>query len=52
MDSIDDVSAKALADGLKHCSNLQTLNIEWNSIGADGAKAIADVYSTAVAYRH
>ncbi len=34
--------AKALADGLKHCSSLQTLNLEWNSIGDDVAKALAD----------
>ena len=40
--SIGDDGAKALADGLKHCPELQTLNLEWNSIGADGAKALAD----------
>ncbi len=44
--------AKALADGLKHCSSLQILNLESNNIGTDGAKALADVYSTAVAYSH
>ena len=31
-----------LVDGLKHCNNLQTLNLEKNFIGADGAKALAD----------
>ena len=34
--------AKALADCLKHCMNLQTLHLEWNKIGPDGAKALAD----------
>ncbi len=33
---------KALADGLRHCSSLQTLNLDQNTIGADGAKALAD----------
>ena len=32
---------KALAECLKHCPNLQTLNLN-NSIGNDGARAIAD----------
>ena len=31
-----------LVDGLKHCNNLQTLNLENNYIHADGAKALAD----------
>ncbi len=30
--------AKSFSDDLKHCSNLQTLNLESNSIGADGLK--------------
>ena len=38
---IDD-RVKALADGLKHCPNLQTLDLGHNSIGDDGAKALAD----------
>ncbi len=42
MNSIGDDSAMTFADGLKHCSNLQTLNLEWNNIGADSAKALAD----------
>ena len=33
--------AKALAEGLQHCSNLQTLHLKNNGIGADGAKALA-----------
>ncbi len=33
---------KALADGLKHSSNLKIFNLEANSIGADCAKALAD----------
>ena len=33
---------EALADGLKHCNSLQTLNLERNNIGDDGAKALAD----------
>ena len=40
--SFGDNSAKALADGLRHCPNLQTLNLGGNSIGDDGAKALAD----------
>ena len=39
---IGDNGAKALAEGLKHCMNLQTLNLNNNSIGADGAKALAE----------
>ena len=39
---IGDNGAKALAEGLKHCTNLQTLNISYNYIGADGAKALAE----------
>ncbi len=31
-----------LADGLKPCSNLLTLKLEWNSIGDDGTKALVD----------
>ena len=38
---IDD-RVKALADGLKHCPNLQTLDLLGNSIGGDGAKALTD----------
>ncbi len=34
--------AKSVSDGLKHCSNLQILNLEANSIGTDGAMALAD----------
>ena len=34
--------AKALAEGLQHCSSLQTLNLWENSIGDDGAKALAE----------
>ena len=34
--------AAALADGLKSCTNLKTLNISGNSIGSDDAAAIAD----------
>ncbi len=26
---IGDDGAKSIADGLKHCSSLQTLNLEW-----------------------
>ena len=33
---------KALAEGLKHCTNLHTLDLSHNSICADGAKALAD----------
>ncbi len=33
---------KALADSLKHCSNLQILNLQWNRIGNDGTKALVD----------
>ncbi len=39
MNSIGTDGANALADNLKHCINLQTLNLSSNSIGADGAKA-------------
>ena len=35
-------AAKALAEGLKHCTSLQTLDLYSNSIGADGAKALAE----------
>ena len=31
-----------LVDGLKHCNSLQTLKLEKNYIGDDGAKALAD----------
>ena len=41
MNSIGDDGAKALAEGLQHCSSLQTLNLQQNSIGDDGAKALA-----------
>ena len=34
--------AKALAEGLKHCTNLRTLNVISNSIGTDGTKALAE----------
>ena len=34
--------AKVLADGLKHCINLQKLDISSNSIGADGAEALSE----------
>ena len=34
--------AKALAEGLQHCDNLQTLHLDQNNIGADGAKALAE----------
>ena len=37
----DDINT--LKDGLKHCTNLQTLNLNSNGIGADGAKVLADV---------
>ena len=33
--------AKALADGLKQCYNLQTLDLHSNHIGPEGAKALA-----------
>ena len=39
---IGDDGVKALAEGLKHCTNLQTLHLNWNRIGADGAKALAE----------
>ena len=32
----------ALAEGLKCCTNLQTLNLSYNSIGSDGAVALAE----------
>ena len=38
--SADDL--KALADCLRNCYSLQTLNLERNIIGDDGAKALAD----------
>ena len=34
--------AVALAEGLKCCTNLQTLNLSSNSIGSDGAVALAE----------
>ena len=34
---VGDDGAKALAEGLQHCSSLQTLGFQWNSIGDDGA---------------
>ena len=34
--------AKALAEGLQHCSSLQTLYLGGNSISDDGAKALAE----------
>ncbi len=43
LNSIGSDGDKALADGVKHCSSLQTLNLETNnSFGDDGAKAFAD----------
>ena len=33
---------KALADGLKHCTSLQTLNLSRSRIGDDGIKALAE----------
>ena len=39
---LGDDGAKALAEGLQHCSSLQTLNLEANNIGKDGAKALAE----------
>ena len=38
---IDD-RVNALADVLKHCPNLQTLDLRYNSVGDNGAKALAD----------
>ena len=35
------VGVRALADSLKHCPNLQTLNLRGSSIGDDGARALA-----------
>ncbi len=32
----------ALADGLKLCTELQTLDLGWNSISSEGAVALAD----------
>ena len=32
----------ALAEGLKCCTNLQTLTLSYNSIGSDGAVALAE----------
>ena len=40
--SIGDEGAVALADGLKSCSNLQTLDLTTNNIGTEGAVALAD----------
>ena len=40
--NLGDDGAKALAEGLQHCSSLQTLELAENSIGEDGAKALAD----------
>ncbi len=34
--------AVALAGGLKSCTNLRTLNISYNSVGSEGAVALAD----------
>ena len=39
---IRDDGAKALADGLRNCHSLQTLNLEDNNISDDGANALAD----------
>ena len=36
------IGAKALAEGLKHCTNLQTLNFVRKSTGAYGAKALTE----------
>ena len=40
--NLGDDGAKALAEGLQHCSSLQTLDLRRNSIGVDGAKALAE----------
>ena len=40
--SIRTSGVKALADGLKHCISLQTLNLSLNNIGHKGVKALAD----------
>ena len=33
---------KSIADGLKHCRNLMTLNLKQNSLCADGCNVLAD----------
>ncbi len=38
----EQVLGTSLADGLKSCTNLQTLNISLNSVGSEGAVALAD----------
>ena len=40
--NLGDDGAKTLAEGLQHCSSLQTLDLQRNSIGEDGAKALAE----------
>ena len=40
--NLGDDGAKALAEGLQHCSSLRTLYLGKNSIGDDGAKALAE----------
>ena len=40
--NLGDDGAKTLAEGLQHCSSLQTLDLGRNSIGEDGAKALAE----------
>ena len=41
--SIGDDGAKALAEGLTHCPNLQNILSLWsNSIGDDGAKTLTE----------
>ena len=40
--NLGDDCAKALAEGIQHCSSLQTLDLRGNSIGVDGAKALAE----------
>lgn len=39
--AIDDMSASRLCQGLKHCSNLQILQLNFNKIGDSGAESIA-----------
>ena len=39
---IDDSAASCLAQGIKHCTALETLNLNSNFIGDDGAISVAD----------